>query len=190
MFTNTLLTFHLGDSIGEGGEATVYKAFDTQLNADIVIKKISKTRFKGDLNKYFEESQKLYLSSHHNVVKIMYGCQDDEFIYLAMPLYVKGSLKSIYDERFLTCREIIRYSLQFLSGLNYIHSKQLLHYDIKPENILIDDTDKASVSDFGLAKYLGLYGFATVEGTTEELAPPEYFSQAAHNINLISISLV
>lgn len=182
MFTNTLLTFHLGDRIGEGGEAAVYKAVDTQLNADIVIKKIPKTRFKGDINKYFEESQKLYLSSHHNVVKIIYGCQDDEFIYLAMPLYAKGSLKSIYDDRFLTCREIIRYSLQFLSGLNYIHSKQLLHYDIKPENILIDDTNKASISDFGLAQYLGMYGFATVEGTTPAFAPPEYFKQTEHNI--------
>lgn len=182
MFTNTLLTFHLGDKIGIGGEAAVYKAIDTQLSADIIIKKIPKKRFKGDMDKYFEESQKLYLSSHHNVVKIMYGCQDKEFIYLAMPLYSKGSLKSIIDNRFLTSREIIRYSLQFLSGLNYIHSKQLLHYDIKPENILIDDTNKASISDFGLAKYLGLYGFAIVEGTSEELAPPEYFSQTAHNI--------
>lgn len=181
MFTNTLLTFHLGNRIGEGGEASVHKAVDNQLNAEIVIKKIPKSRF-TDINKYFEESQKLYLSSHHNVVKIMYGCQDDDFVYLAMPLYIKGSLKSMIDTRFLTTKEIIRYSLQFLSGLNYIHSKQLLHYDIKPENILIDDTDKASISDFGLAQYLGMYGFATVEGTTPAFAPPEYFSQTLHNI--------
>jgi len=181
MFTNTLLNFTLGGRIGSGGEATVYKAIDTQLNAEIVIKKIPKSNF-TDIDKYFEESQKLYLSSHHNVVKVMYGCQDSDFVYLAMPLYPKGSLKSIIDDRFLTSREIIRYSLQFLSGLNFIHSKQLIHYDIKPENILIDNTNTASISDFGLAEYLGFYGFANIRGTTKEFAPPELFSQPAHNI--------
>lgn len=181
MFTNTILNFTIGTQIGAGGEATVFIATDHQLNTDIVVKKIPKSNF-TDIDKFFDESRKLYLSQHHNVVKIMYGCQDLTYIYLAMPLYTKGSLKSIIDNRFLTEREIIRYSLQFLSGLNNIHSKGLLHYDIKPENILIDDSNKALISDFGLAEHMGAYGFATVNGTTQELAPPEYFSQPVHNM--------
>ena len=181
MFTNTILNFTIGSQIGTGGEATVFIAEDHQLNTEIVVKKIPKTNF-TDINKFFEESRKLYLSKHHNVVKIMYGCQDLTHIYLAMPFYSNGSLKSIIDNRFLTEREIIRYSLQFLSGLNNIHSKGLLHYDIKPENILIDASNKALISDFGLAEYMGAYGFATLNGTTQELAPPEFFSQPAHNI--------
>lgn len=181
MFTNTLLNFTLGTRIGNGGEAEVYLAHDHQLNAEIVIKKIPKANF-TDLSRFFEESKKLYLTRHHNVVKIMYGCQDNDHIYLAMPHYANGSLKSIIDRRFLTSREIIRYGLQFLSGLNNIHSKQLLHYDIKPENILIDDTNKALISDFGLAEHMGIYGFAQISGTTRELAPPELFTQPLHNL--------
>lgn len=181
MFTNTILSFTQGAQIGNGGEATVFTATDHQLNAEIVVKKIPKASF-TDINKFFEESKKLYLSKHHNVVKIMYGCQDKDHIYLAMPLYKNGSLKSVIDRKYLTEREIIRYSLQFLSGLNNIHSKGLLHYDIKPENILIDDSNKALISDFGLAEFMGAYGFANRTGTTEELAPPEYFFQPAHNI--------
>lgn len=181
MFTNTLLNFTLGAKIGNGGEAEVFIANDHQLNAEIVIKKIQKTKF-TDLTKFFEESKKLYLTRHHNVVKIMYGCQDNDHIYLAMPHYKNGSLKSIIDVRHLTSREIIRYSLQFLSGLNNIHSKKLIHYDIKPENILIDETNKALVSDFGLAEHMGIYGFAQISGTTRELAPPELFTQPVHNI--------
>lgn len=181
MFTNTILNFTLGAKIGNGGEAEVFLANDHQLNAEIVIKKIPKTNF-TDLTKFFDESKKLYLTRHHNVVKIMYGCQDSTYIYLAMPHYTNGSLKAIIDTRFLSAREIIRYALQFLSGLNNIHSKQLLHYDIKPENILIDDSNKALISDFGLAEHMGAYGFANISGTTPEFAPPELFSQSAHNI--------
>lgn len=181
MFTNTILNFTLGSQIGSGGQANVFNAIDHQLNANIVIKKIPKSNF-TDINRFFEESRKLYLSRHHNVVDIMYGCQDMTYVYLAMPLYRNGSLKSIIDTRYLTEREIIRYSLQFLSGLNNIHSKGLLHYDIKPENILIDDSNKALISDFGLAEYMGAYGFANLSGTTEELAPPEFFNQPIHNL--------
>lgn len=181
MFTNTILNFTIGNKIGNGGQAEVYLANDHQLNAEVVIKKIPKSNF-TDLTKYFEESQKLYFTRHHNVVRIMYGCQDATYIYLAMPYYAKGSLKSIIDSRFLSSREIIRYALQFLSGLNNIHAKQLLHSDIKPENILVDDSNKALISDFGLAEQMGVYGFAQISGTTKELAPPELFSQSAHNI--------
>jgi serine/threonine protein kinase len=181
MFTNSLLSFTLINQIGNGGEAEVHLATDHQLNAQIVIKKIPKTNF-NDFDKFFEESKKLYLTSHHNIVKVLYGSQDNDFVYLALPHYQKGSLKGIIDNRFLTSREIIRYSLQFLSGLNNIHSKGLLHFDIKPENILIDESNKALISDFGLAEYMGHYGFAPVNGTTPVLAPPELFDQAEHNI--------
>ncbi|MCE4064371.1 serine/threonine protein kinase [Chryseobacterium gleum] len=181
MFTNSILNFTLGTQIGNGGEATVFLATDHQLNAEIVIKKIPQTNF-TDKNLFFEESKKIYLTNHHNIVKIMYGSQDADFVYLAMPYYPKGSLKSIIDGRYLTSREIIRYSLQFLSGLNNIHSKGLMHFDVKLENILVDHSDKALISDFGLAEYMGVYGFATVNGTTPVYAPPELFNQADHNL--------
>jgi serine/threonine protein kinase len=181
MFTDAKLNFTLGAKIGNGGEAEVFLANDHQLNAQIVIKKIPKSNFR-DITKFFEESKKLYLTRHHNVVSIMYGCQDSAHIYLAMPHYSNGSLKSLIDTRYLTAREIIRYALQFLSGLNNIHSKKLLHYDIKPENILIDESNKALISDFGLAEHMGVYGFANIAGTTREFAPPELFSQPLHNL--------
>lgn len=181
MFTNSLLSFTLISQIGNGGEAEVHLATDHQLDAQIAIKKIPKANF-NDIDKFFEESKKLYLTTHHNIVKVLYGSQDNDFVYLALPHYQNGSLKRIIDNRFLTSREIIRYSLQFLSGLNNIHSKGLLHFDIKPENILIDESNKALISDFGLAEYMGNYGFAAVNGTTEVLAPPELFNQAEHNI--------
>ncbi len=181
LFTQTNLDFKLIRKIGNGGEGEVYKANDRQLNSIIAIKKVPIKEFKKE-SQYFEEAKKINLTKHNNIVPIKYGCKDAEFIYIAMPLYENGSLKKLMDSRFLSSREIIKYSLQFLAGLNHIHVKKLLHFDIKPENILITKSNQAVISDFGLAEYTGRYGFSKINGTTEILAPPEFFVQKEHNI--------
>ena len=181
LFTQTNLDFKIIKKIGNGGEGEVYKANDRQLNSIIAIKKVPIAEFKKE-SQYFEEAKKIYRTKHNSIVPIKYGCKDSKFIYIAMPLYENGSLKSIMDKRFLSSREIIKYSLQFLAGLNHIHVKKLLHFDIKPENILITKSNQAVISDFGLAEYTGRYGFSKINGTTEILAPPEFFAQKEHNI--------
>ncbi len=181
LLTEAKLNFKLGKKIGKGGEGEVYEANDHQLNAILAVKKVSHSKFK-DESLFFEESKKLYLTRHRNVVEINYGCKDDDHIYLAMPFYQNGSLKGICDNRFLSSREIIRYGLQFLSGLHHIHSKGLIHFDVKLENILISNSNQALISDFGLAQYTGGYGFSKVFGTTQVYAPPELFDQAEHNL--------
>jgi len=174
--------FVLQNKIGGGGEAEVFTAIDTQLNAQIVIKRIPVGRFNNQIDFFFAESQKLYLTRHHNIVEIYYGCQDQDHVYLAMPHYSRGSIRNLTDQRFLTAREIVRYSLQFLSGLNNVHSKRLIHFDIKTENILLSEKNQAVLSDFGLAGYTSQYGFSAIAGTTPVYAPPEYFSQGQHNV--------
>lgn len=180
LITEARLNFELGDSIGGGGEGEVFKATDHQLDAELAIKKVPQADF-ADPTSFYQECKKLYFSRHRNVVPINYGCKDNDFIFLAMPYFKNGSLKRICDIRFLNSREIIRYSIQFLSGLNHIHSKGLIHFDVKLENILISDADQALISDFGLAQYTGTYGFAQVFGTTKVYAPPELFVQERHN---------
>jgi serine/threonine protein kinase len=181
IFTETKLDFKLIKKVGNGGEGEVYKTNDRQLNSIIAVKKVPIASFKKEAT-YFEEAKKLHLTKHQNIVPIKFGSKDEKFIYLAMPLYENGSLKSLMDKRFLSSREIIKYSLQFLSGLNHIHTKKLLHFDIKPENILLSNSNQAIISDFGLAEYTGRYGFSKIHGTTAVFAPPELFIQAEHNL--------
>lgn len=181
IFTETKLDFKLIKKVGNGGEGEVYKTNDRQLNSIIAVKKVPIASFHKEIQ-FFEEAKKLHTTRHQNIVPIKFGSKDDEFIYLAMPLYENGSLKGLMDKRFLSSREIIKYSLQFLSGLNHIHTKKLLHFDIKPENILISKSNQAIISDFGLAEYTGRYGFSKIHGTTPVFAPPELFVQAKHNL--------
>jgi len=167
--------FKLEDEIGsEGKNSQVFTAHDPQLNAKLVIKKIQKAKV-ANPKEYFAESNILYGGAHTNVVPIHYACQDDDHIYLAMPYFQNGSLKKLLQARMLTIREIITLSTQFLSGLHHIHSKGLIHFDIKPDNILISERGEAVLSDFGLAKQVDYSGKAGQDRHYRNMVPPEAF---------------
>jgi eukaryotic-like serine/threonine-protein kinase len=169
------VSFELRHEIGQDGKnSNTFIAHDLQLDAEIVIKKIPKQK-SGSTDTFFNESRTLYLSNHPNVVNIHYACQDDDYIYIAMPFYKNGSLKSLMDSRFLTVREIIIFGCQIAGGLNNIHSKKLIHFDIKPDNILLSDRNEALISDFGLAKYTNFSGKAYQDRMYFKMIPPEGF---------------
>lgn len=169
------LNFETLKEIGqEGRNSTVFLAHDKQLDGEIVVKIVPKTKL-PNANDFYREAKILYASSHPYVVRVNYGCADNENIYMAMPYYKNGSLKQLIDTRFLTVREVLRYSIQFLSGLNNIHSKGLLHFDIKPDNILLSDSNEALLSDFGLSKAMDNFGFANPDGIYPKQVPPETF---------------
>ncbi|AXY40863.1 serine/threonine-protein kinase [Halomonas sp. JS92-SW72] len=170
------VNFHLGEEIGaEGKNSQVYRARDVQLDAELAIKKVEKARL-DDVDEFFQEASLLYLSSHTNVVPIHYACQDEDHIYLAMPFFENGSLKGRMAAGHLTVREVITYSTQFLSGLHNIHSKGLIHFDIKPDNILLSARGEAMLSDFGLAKQTAFGGRAGQDRIYGKMTPPEAFN--------------
>lgn len=178
----TELNFETIKEIGqEGKNSKVFLAHDKQLDGEIVVKKIEKVKIINP-TEYYEEAKKLYSSSHSNVVRVNYGCSDTDHIYIAMPYYKNGSLKSLAAKSNLSIREVIRYSIQFLSGLHNIHSKGLIHFDIKPDNILLSDSNEALLSDFGLAKATDSFGFANPQQIYGKQIPPESFDSSDKNI--------
>lgn len=168
------LDFNEIEEIGqEGRNSKVFLAHDNQLDGVIVIKEIAKQQ-NISYDAYFKEARLLYAHNHNNIVKVNYACEDDDNIYIAMPYYKNGSLKKrISNGNCLTIREVVRYSIQFLSGLNHIHSKGLIHFDIKPDNILISDSNEAMLSDFGLALYTDAYGFCKAQAFYTPHVTPE-----------------
>lgn len=178
----TELNFETIKEIGqEGKNSKVFLAHDKQLDGEIVVKKIEKSKIVNS-TEYYEEAKKLYSSSHSNVVRVNYGCSDADHIYIAMPYYKNGSLKSLAAKENLSIREVIRYSIQFLSGLHNIHSKGLIHFDIKPDNILLSDSNEALLSDFGLAKATDSFGFANPKQIYSKQIPPESFDSTDKTI--------
>lgn len=175
MQVNTELTFDLTRDIGgQGANSDVFLAHDRQLNGQIVIKRVPRARFNRP-DEYFAEARILHDVQHPHVVEVKYACQDQDYIYLAMPHYPNGSLQTVMESRTLTVRDIVRYGLDFLKGLHHVHTRGLVHFDVKPNNVLVDASDKAALTDFGLAKYVDPLGLADQPDVYLSHQPPEAF---------------
>lgn len=164
----------------EGKNSSVYSYYDQQLGKDLIVKVIdNETAYKqygSDYkNNLFAEAKILYATKHPNIVEIQYASYDKNSVYISMPKCKNGSLDALINSRYLTVREILKYSIEFLSGLHYIHTKELVHFDIKPTNILINDNGKAVLTDFGLAKYVDKYGLASPDMMYNMHKTPEHF---------------
>lgn len=172
-YNKAQVTFDLIREIGhDGRNSRTFVSRDHQLDAEIVTKQLAKARLASQDN-FFDESKALYASVHPNVVQIHYACEDDDHIYLAMPFYQRGSVKGLITGRYMTVREIVTIACQVLSGLHNIHSKGLVHFDIKPDNILLSNRGEALISDFGQAKQINIDGVAVQHRHYSPMIPPE-----------------
>lgn len=170
----TELTFELRGRLGvqEGRNSEVHHAYDPQLGAELVAKAIPTVDFESP-DEFFAEARMLHDARHPNVVEIKYACRNPDTIYLVMPLYERGSIHALLQQRYLTVREIIKYGTDFLGGLHHIHTRGLVHFDIKPTNVLIDASGRAAVTDFGLTKYVNEHGLADQPAFYIPHVPPE-----------------
>ncbi len=159
--------------IGQDGQnSKTFTARDHQLDADIVIKEIAKADLVSPAA-YFSESKALYASAHPNVVQLHYACQNADSIFIAMPYYTNGSVKPLISGgSHLTVRRIVTLACQTLSALHNIHSKGLIHFDVKPDNILLSERGDALLSDFGLAMQM-VGGVARPGQAYSKMIPPE-----------------
>lgn len=159
-----------------GANSTLYLVEDTQLKEVFILKQIDKNKIK-ESSKYFDEVRKIKKIQNKNTVKINYATYDDEYIYISMPYYKNGSLQDILENRNLTVREIVNYSMDILSALYYIHKNQILHCDIKPSNVLIDENNRAILTDFGSAIYLNSSGVGKLKNVYyKHIAPEQCYS--------------
>lgn len=193
LYQKAEVTFQYIKEIGqEGRNSSAYLAHDKNLDANLVIKEIKKKDIIHP-KEFFDESRTLYKSSHPNVVQIQYACECDKNIYIALPYYKNGSVKSLMERRNLTVREIVRFGLHTISALHNIHSKGLIHFDIKPDNILISDRGEALLSDFGLAKHTNEDAVAEQPKMYLKHTAPEYYEQdhfdARYDIYQLGLSL-
>ena len=141
--------------IGHGGMSTVYGAYDRVSGRSVAIKILNKKLEQNpeQIQLFVNESTALSLLSHPNIVMVYNTAITSSIKYFVME-YVEGiTLKShIEHVGALSEREILYYASQILSALDYIHSKSIIHCDIKPQNIILLQNGSIKVADFGIAR--------------------------------------
>lgn len=141
--------------IGSGGMSDVYKARDHILGRNVAIK-VLKQEFSEDVNfvmKFRTEAQSAAGMEHPNIVNIYDVGSESGMHYIVME-YVEGVTLKTYIEKKgqLTYKEAASIAIQISRGMEAAHAKNIIHRDIKPQNILISTEGKAKVTDFGIAK--------------------------------------
>ncbi len=146
--------YEIINSIGEGGMANVYLAFDTILQRKVAIK-VLRGDLSGDdlfVKRFRREALASTSLNHPNVVQI-YDVGDENGKYYIVMEYVEGiTLKQLLLKRKrLTVSEVVDISTQIIKGIEHAHSKHIVHRDIKPHNILVQRDGTVKITDFGIA---------------------------------------
>ena len=141
--------------VGAGGMSDVYKAKDHVLGRFVAIK-VLKQEFADDVNfvtKFRSEAQAAAGVEHPNMVNIYDVGSEDGIHYIVME-YVEGITLKTYIEkkRQLSYKETISIAIQVGRGIEAAHNKNIVHRDIKPQNIMISTEGKVKVTDFGIAR--------------------------------------
>ncbi len=158
--------YEILERVGVGGMAEVFKGKDHKLNRFVAVK-VLKEEFRenrGFIKKFKEEAQAAAGLAHPNIVNV-YDVGDEYGIYYIVMELVEGITLKSYIERKgqLTVKEATSIAIQVSAGLEVAHNNQIVHRDIKPQNIIISREGKVKVTDFGIAK-------ATTSQTTTSAA--------------------
>ncbi|KAK9939142.1 hypothetical protein M0R45_015849 [Rubus argutus] len=170
------------DKLGEGGYGSMYKAKLCSGHL-VAIKMLSESKTNGQ--DFINEVATIGRIHHVNVVRLIGFCVDGSKRALVYDFMSNGSLeKYIFSQQgvSLTCEKIFEIAVGVARGIQYLHQgcdMQILHFDIKPHNILLDENFTAKVSDFGLARLNPLdnsiVSLTAVRGTIGYIAPELFY---------------
>jgi len=164
------------EELGSGGMAKVYKAISLKSGNFYAVKVlraefIKNSEFVERFNIEFENAKVL---KHQNIVAVRYSGQEDDIKYIIMD-YIDGITLKDYMQKngVIEYKVAIKIAMDVCSALEYAHSKDIIHRDIKPQNILITRDNIVKVMDFGISKAL-TSGTITMHGST--MGSVQYFS--------------
>ncbi len=171
--------YRLEAKLGSGGMSTVYLARDQTLDRPVAVKVMHREMSEqaDQLERFRQEARSVAKLSHPNVVSVIDAGEDGGHPYIVFE-YVEGeTLKQrINRDGALEPQEAIAYAIEIARGLSMAHARNMVHRDIKPQNILIDAEGRAKLTDFGISRQLeqdGMTATGRVLGTTDYVAPEQ-----------------
>lgn len=194
--------YQILEQLGEGGMATVYKAYDSRLDREVAIKVIRRDAFPADqidmlLKRFERESKSLAKLSHPNIVGVLDYGEHEGSPYLVMEYLSGGTLKELLGKP-IAWREAIQLILPIAHALEYVHDRNIINRDIKPSNVLMTEKGQPMLTDFGLVKIFGdeskegthLTSSGSGLGTPDYMAPEQWTGEPTTQSDLYSLGVV
>ena len=168
--------------LGKGGMGSVYRGFDPVISRQVAIKAIAKASVGADdlkhiMQRFRHEAQAVGRLVHPRIVQIYDYGEDDAVAYIVMELVNGKTLaQHLQQEVGYESREVSEIIRQLLDGLGHAHAAGVIHRDVKPSNILINNDGRIKISDFGIARIESsqLTQVGDVLGTPHYMAPEQF----------------
>ena len=174
-----LRQYRLNRVIGTGGFADVYDAVDTNLRRRVAIKLLHTKLAQEAIDAFLEEARIVARMEHPHIIHVIeFDCHEN-VPYLVMSYAPNGSVRQFYSRgAILPLETIVRYVEQAADALEYIHLQNVVHLDIKPENMLLGRDGEILLTDFGIATFVHASPAALSQdgvGTATYMAPERFY---------------
>jgi hypothetical protein len=169
--------------LGEGGMAAVFKAYQAGMDRYIALK-ILPRYFASDpqfVGRFQQEAKVLARLLHPHILPVHDYGETDGYTYIVMPFVETGTLADLLDEKPLPLVQIRCIVTQLGDALDYAHSQGVIHRDVKPSNVLVDQRGNCLLTDFGIAKMVEGSVYLTrtggIVGTPAYMSPEQIQGQ-------------
>src|SRR5690606_37813654 len=169
--------YRLDSVVGRGGMGTVWRAFDVMLDREVAVKEVVFPPGLDDseravlYERTFREARASARLNHSGVVTVHDGVGESGRPWIVMELVIAPSLQDLLDRGPMEHRRVAEIGLQMLDALRHAHEKGILHRDVKPSNVLITDSGRVVLTDFGIAQ---MEGDSTLTQTGLVMGSPAY----------------
>jgi eukaryotic-like serine/threonine-protein kinase len=171
--------YELEELVGTGGMSSVFKARDRLLERPVALK-ILHPHYVADpdyVERFRREARAVAQLAHPNIVTVIDRGEQDGRQFIVFE-YVDGeNLKQVVSrEGALPVRDAVELTIQVARALGYAHERGIVHRDVKPQNVILNEDGRAKVTDFGIARSVDVDGFTqtgTVVGTSDYIAPEQ-----------------
>ena len=180
--------------LGKGGFARVYLGEHQYLSTVVAIKVLHSRETGDDWQGFLDEAHSIAHLRHPHIVRVLDFGMEEDIPYLVMDYAKHGSLRKLHPAgSVLSPVLVLTYVQQVASALQYAHSQNVIHCDVKPENLLVDDNHSILLSDFGLAT-VAEYRRSNIQqggaGTPLYMAPEQMYGEAGRTSDQYALGIL
>jgi non-specific serine/threonine protein kinase len=201
MIGTTVSHYKILEKLGEGGMGVVYKAHDTKLDRLVALKFLPQQFTVGDEDKarFLQEAKAISALNHPNIATIHDIDEVEGQKFLVLEYIPGGTLKSKLkylksEDKEFSLAEVLDYGIQAAEALGHAHRHQIIHRDVKTDNLMLTEEGMVKLTDFGLAKLRGsvqVTKTGTTVGTAAYMSPEQIRGEETdHRSDIFSLGVV